>query len=66
MGLINDANRVVRFITAVSEFTKKRYLGMFGENLKHKTKVIMGGVKVSNYKASYKNITGATYFAWKL
>lgn len=56
IGLINDANRVARFVTAISEFTKKRYLEMFGENLKHKTKVIMGGVNISNYKSNYKNI----------
>ena len=56
IGLINDANRVARFITAVSEYTKKQYLNMFGENLKHKTKVIMGGVKISNYKENDKNI----------
>ena len=42
VGLINDANRVARIITAVSEFTRNQYLNMFGENLKYKTKVIMG------------------------
>ncbi len=56
VGLINDANRVARFITAVSEFTRNQYLNMFGENLKYKTKVIMGGVKISNYKNSIQKI----------
>ncbi len=49
IGLINDANRVARYITAVSEFTRKKYLNMFGENLRNKTKVIMGGVNMSNF-----------------
>lgn len=50
IGLIDDANRVVRYITAVSESTKRKYLEMFGANLSHKTKVIMGGVNISKYK----------------
>jgi glycosyltransferase involved in cell wall biosynthesis len=49
MGLINDANRVARYITAVSEPTKRKYLKMFGAKLRHKTKVIMGGVNMANY-----------------
>lgn len=49
IGLINDANRVVRYITAVSESTKRRYLEMFGVKLRRKTKVIMGGVNMANY-----------------
>ncbi len=52
VGLINDANFVARYITAVSEHTKSRYLKMFGENLKSKTRVIMGGVNISNYEAN--------------
>ncbi len=56
MGLINDANRVARYITAVSEHTRKQYLTMFGYNLKRKTKVIMGGVDVSNFKKDEKKI----------
>jgi glycosyltransferase involved in cell wall biosynthesis len=56
IGLINDANRVARNITAVSEFTKRQYLGMFGENLEHKTKVIMGGVDISNFKKDERKI----------
>jgi len=56
IGLINDANRVVRYITAVSEFTKQNYLDMFGINLKYKTKVIMGGVKISDYKKNEQKI----------
>lgn len=50
VGLINDANRVARFITANSEFTKKWYLDMFGHNLKQKSTVIMGGIKLENYR----------------
>ncbi|MCL5432812.1 MAG: glycosyltransferase family 4 protein [Patescibacteria group bacterium] len=50
MGLINDANHVARFITANSEFTKKWYLKMFGQNLKRKSTVIMGGVNIDNYQ----------------
>lgn len=56
IGLINDANRVVRYITAVSEFTKQNYLDMFGVNLKHKTKVIMGGVKIADYNKNEQKI----------
>ena len=56
IGLINDANRVARYITAVSEHTRRKYLTMFGYNLKHKTKVIMGGVDISNFKKDEKKI----------
>lgn len=56
IGLINDANRVARYITAVSESTRKRYLAMFGFNLRHKTKVIMGGVDISNFSKDEKKI----------
>lgn len=56
IGLIDDANRVARYITAVSEFTKQKYLEMFGENLSHKTKVIMGGVSMSNFKRDQQKI----------
>ncbi|OGH43051.1 MAG: hypothetical protein A3B53_00730 [Candidatus Levybacteria bacterium RIFCSPLOWO2_01_FULL_42_15] len=56
VGLINDANRVARFITANSEFTKQWYLKMFGENLKQKTKVIMGGVDINRFKRDQKAI----------
>jgi len=57
MGLINDANAIARYITAVSEYTRGDYLKMFGANLKPKTKVIMGGVKISNYEANDKYIS---------
>jgi glycosyltransferase involved in cell wall biosynthesis len=57
IGLINDANIIARYITAVSEYTKGNYLDMFGHNLKKKTKVIMGGVKISNYEANDKYIS---------
>jgi glycosyltransferase involved in cell wall biosynthesis len=50
MGLINDSNKVARFITANSDFTRKWYLKMFGPELRHKSTVIMGGVKLEDYK----------------
>lgn len=50
MGLINDANKVARFITANSDFTKKWYLDMFGDYLRHKSTVIMGGVNLEEFK----------------
>lgn len=56
IGLINDANKVARFITANSEFTKKWYLNIFGEYLRHKSTVIMGGVNLENFKKDPKDI----------
>lgn len=56
IGLVEDANRVARYITAVSEFTKQKYLEMFGSNLNHKTKVIMGGVSMANFKKDKEKI----------
>ena len=56
IGLINDANRVARYITAVSEFTKQKYLKMFGRNLNRKTKVIMGGVNMASFKKNQQKI----------
>ena len=56
IGLIDDANKVARFITANSEFTKKWYLDIFGYSLKRKSSVIMGGVNLSNYKRDPKEI----------
>src|SRR3989338_4117396 len=50
MGLINDANKVARFITANSDFTRKWYLDMFGLDQRHKSTVIMGGVNLEDYK----------------
>lgn len=50
IGLINDANKVARFITANSDFTRKWYLEMFGLDLRHKSTVIMGGVNLEDYK----------------
>lgn len=43
-GLIEDANRFAVAITANSSFTKKLYLKMFGRSLRHKLKIIPGGV----------------------
>ncbi|OGH23315.1 MAG: hypothetical protein A2958_00090 [Candidatus Levybacteria bacterium RIFCSPLOWO2_01_FULL_38_13] len=57
IGLINDANRVARFITANSDFTKRWYLDMFGDDLRRKSSVIMGGVNLSNYKRDPGEIT---------
>jgi spore coat protein SA len=56
IGLINDANKVARFITANSDFTKKWYLDMFGYNLRNKSSVIMGGVDLEDYKRNPKHI----------
>lgn len=50
IGLINDANKVARFITANSGFTRKWYIDMFGHNLEQKSTVIMGGVKLEDYR----------------
>ncbi len=50
VGLLKDANREARFITACSDFTKKWYLKMFGESLKRKSSTIVGGVNLNNYK----------------
>lgn len=55
-GLIDDANRVARFITANSEFTRKWYLDMFGHNLRRKSSVVVGGVNMSNYRYDQKKI----------
>jgi glycosyltransferase involved in cell wall biosynthesis len=56
MGLINDANKVARFITANSDFTRKWYLNMFGLDLRHKSTVIMGGVRLEDYKKDLAEI----------
>lgn len=56
MGLINDANKVARFITANSDFTRKWYLNMFGDYLRRKSTIIMGGVNLEDYKRDPKEI----------
>lgn len=56
IGLINDANKVARFITANSVFTRNWYLKMFGPYLKHKTSIVMGGVNINNYKKDQDEI----------
>lgn len=56
IGLINDANRIATYITANSEFTRKWYLDMFGYNLRQKSRVIMGGVNLSDYKRDPQHI----------
>lgn len=56
IGLINDANKVARFITANSDFTRKWYLRMFGSYLRHKSSVIVGGVRLDDYKKDKEEI----------
>lgn len=56
MGLINDANKVARFITANSEFTKKWYLDIFGTYLRHKSTIIMGGVNLEDFQKNEKDV----------
>lgn len=48
--LISDANKHARFITAVSDFTKRWYLDIFGHHLVRKMSVIVGGVNLDHYK----------------
>lgn len=50
VGLLKEANRESRFITACSDFTKNMYLRMFGESLKRKSMTIVGGVNLDHYK----------------
>ena len=50
VGLTVDANKAAKFITAVSESARKRYINMFGYNLRRKMKVITGGVTLADYK----------------
>lgn len=52
--LIADANRGARYITAVSDFTKKWYFQIFGYAIKRKTLVIPGGVNLSHFKRDEK------------
>lgn len=56
IGLINDSNKVARFITANSDFTRKWYLNMFGLDMRHKSTVIMGGVRLEDYKKDQAEI----------
>lgn len=56
IGLINDANKVARFITANSDFTRKWYLSIFGDYLRRKSTIIMGGVSLEDYKRDPKEI----------
>lgn len=55
-GLLQDANREARFITACSDFTKKMYIKMFGDSLKRKSATIVGGVNLSHYKRDPEQI----------
>ncbi len=49
VGLINDANRLAKFITANSSFTRKWYLDMFGHEFSKKTRTIAGGVNLGDF-----------------
>ena len=50
VGLLKEANREARFITACSDFTKNMYVRMFGESLRRKSSTIVGGVNLDHYK----------------
>ncbi|MBP9718972.1 MAG: glycosyltransferase family 4 protein [Candidatus Levybacteria bacterium] len=52
--LISDANRGAKYITAVSDFTKKWYFQIFGYAIKRKTLVIPGGVNLAPFKRDLK------------
>lgn len=52
--LISDANRGAKYITAVSDFTKKWYFQIFGYAIKRKTLVIPGGVNLAPFKRDVK------------
>lgn len=54
--LISDANKAAKTITAVSDFTKRWYLDMFGHDIARKTKVVVGGVNMGHYKRDAKLI----------
>ena len=54
--LIADANRSAKYITAVSDFTRKWYFQIFGYAIKRKTLVIPGGVNLSHFKKDEKLI----------
>lgn len=56
VGLVTDANKVARFITANSIFTKNWYFDIFGDYLKRKSTVITGGAKLENFKKDPKKI----------
>jgi glycosyltransferase involved in cell wall biosynthesis len=56
VGLMKDANKQARFITACSDFTKKWYVRMYGEALKRKTSTIVGGVNLDHYKKDPEQI----------
>lgn len=56
VGLVTDANKVARFITANSIFTKNWYFDIFGDYLKRKSTVIAGGARLENFKRDPKKI----------
>jgi len=56
LPLVSDANKAAKFITAVSDFTKNWYLDIFGEELRRKVSVIVGGVNLNHYKRDPKLI----------
>ena len=56
VGLVSDANKVARFITTNSIFTKNWYFDIFGDYLKWKSTVITGGARLENFKRDPKKI----------
>lgn len=56
IGLINDSNKVARFITANSSFTKKWFLKMFGRTHAYKTRTIPGGVNMEDFDGTHSEI----------
>lgn len=58
IGLINDSNRVARFITANSNFTRSWYLKMFGKQHAYKTRTIPGGVNIADFNQNNDKMLG--------
>ncbi len=56
VGLVKDANQHARMITANSSFTKQWYLRMFGQSLRPKSTVVVGGVNLDHYKKDPNHI----------
>lgn len=52
--LLHEASKNALAITAVSEFTKLWYLRLFGQDIKRKTSVIVGGVNMEHFKTDPK------------
>lgn len=52
IGLIKDAVRVSRLVTANSNFTRRWFLKMFGQEWSRKLRTIPGGVYMDQYKGN--------------